>query len=94
MSFYDRRKEPCTVQHERKYEAYLLEQRRKSESMKRKEEVLQEDDLQKVMKKHHDAVGEWKEGRAVSAFYQDGYPCVKYESGNWWHYNTNAGTWF
>lgn len=61
---------------------------------KKEKEMLQKDGLQDLMEKHHKAVGEWKEGRAVSAFYQDGFPCVKYESGSWWHYDVDAGTWF
>lgn len=25
---------------------------------------------------------------------RDGMPCVKYESGAWWHYDITAGTWW
>lgn len=62
--------------------------------MKVDKEMLQEDDLQRLIRKHHEAVGHWREGKAVSMFYQDGLPCVKYESGSWWHYDVDAGVWF
>lgn len=49
--------------------------------------------LQSVMEKHHRSCN-WKEGNAVRYFVRDGFPCVQYESGAWWHYDTVRGTWF
>jgi len=49
--------------------------------------------LQSVMEKHHRSC-DWKEGNAVRYFVRDGFPCVQYESGAWWHYDTVRGTWF
>lgn len=49
--------------------------------------------LRQLVKKHK-ASCEWKEGKPIKVFHRDGYDCVQYESGNWWHYNTKHGTWF
>lgn len=37
---------------------------------------------------------DWREGKPVEVFHRDGYPCVRYESGNWWHYDLKHNTWF
>lgn len=49
--------------------------------------------LAAVMKKHEDSC-DWKEGKAVEVFEDEGVPCVKYESGNWWHYDIERGRWW
>lgn len=50
--------------------------------------------LQALMDRHRNQCEEWMEGRPVELFRQDGLPCVRYESGAWWHYDIAAGTWF
>lgn len=55
------------------------------------------DELWSVIKKHfHAAGGEegWREGNPVRVFLCDGYECVQYQSGNWWHYDTEKGEWW
>lgn len=37
---------------------------------------------------------DWHEGEPTRFFIADGFPCVQYESGNWWHYDLERGTWF
>jgi hypothetical protein len=56
--------------------------------------VTMNDELRIVVKTHMKSVSTWKEGEPVTVFWRDGYPCVRYESGNWWHYNLKRGTWF
>ena len=36
----------------------------------------------------------WREGEPVEGFLADGLPCVRYQSGNWWHYDTAKKVWF
>lgn len=50
-------------------------------------------DLQRVIQKQQ-SVCNWREGNPVRVFLCDGYECVEYESGNWWHYDTKKQTWF
>lgn len=33
-------------------------------------------------------------GKAVEMFYTDGWPCIRYQDGQWWHYNIVKGVWF
>lgn len=33
-------------------------------------------------------------GNAIEMFYADGWPCIRYQDGQWWHYNVVKGTWF
>jgi hypothetical protein len=40
------------------------------------------------------SICDWQEGEPVEVFKRDGLPCVKYESGSWWHYDIKKGTWF
>lgn len=45
------------------------------------------------MKAHKEAFEEWREG-AISDVWRDeqGILCIRYESGNWWHYRiTGSG---
>lgn len=37
---------------------------------------------------------DWHEGHPIEVFQQDGYTCVRYVSGNWWHYDPEKGTWW
>ena len=50
--------------------------------------------LQELVERHMASFSDWKEGKPVKLFIRDGLPCVKYESGLWWHYNITKGTWF
>lgn len=60
--------------------------------MKRDNEQRNED-LQALVKRHM-ASCDWQEGQPVEWFQQDGCPCVRYESGAWWHYDLKRRTWF
>lgn len=40
------------------------------------------------------SICDWQEGEPVEVFKRDGLPCVKYESGSWWHYDVKKGTMF
>ncbi len=40
------------------------------------------------------AMCDWREGYPVEIFECDGYPCVRYESGAWWHYDVEKGEWW
>jgi hypothetical protein len=33
-------------------------------------------------------------GNAIDMFYSDGCPCIRWQDGQWWHYNIVDGTWF
>lgn len=37
---------------------------------------------------------QWTQGEPVEVFTDEGFPCIRYAGGNWWHYDTNKGTWF
>lgn len=37
---------------------------------------------------------DWREGEPIEVFEADGLPCVRYESGNWWHYDIEKQEWF
>lgn len=50
-------------------------------------------DLQAVIDKQQ-RICTWKEGNAVEVFKRDGFPCVRYESGVWYHYNVVEQTWW
>lgn len=36
----------------------------------------------------------WTHGAAVKVFTRDGYPAVRYEDGEWWHYETERLGWY
>lgn len=38
--------------------------------------------------------GTWSDGLPVKPFFKDGFCCIEYESGRWWHYDIDNGTWF
>lgn len=42
----------------------------------------------------HRRTCDWREGEPVELFSADGLPCVRYESGAWWHYDLQHGSWF
>lgn len=50
--------------------------------------------LGKLMEKHRRAAGTWAEGEPLDFFEEGGLPCVRYESGAWWHYDVKKGTWY
>lgn len=51
-------------------------------------------ELWQLVKKHIKSCEQWNEGMAKMVYTRDGMPCVKYESGAWWHYDITAGTWW
>ena len=45
-----------------------------------------------AMKLHMQSVEHWKEGNVLDVWTDyDGILCIKYESGNWWHYRSVKG---
>lgn len=45
--------------------------------------------VQSRYEKHKKTVENWQEGEPQEAWYdRDGYMCIKYESGKWWHYKS------
>ncbi len=36
----------------------------------------------------------WQHGQPSQVFWQDGYPCIRYSDGMYWHYDLIKGTWF
>lgn len=55
---------------------------------------IKDRELKAIVEKHQGTFGEWREGQPVEVFMSDGFPCVKYESGSWWHYDLQKGKWF
>lgn len=44
--------------------------------------------IEKIYQIHKCAYENWKEGAPVESWSDEqGNICIKYESGNWWHYN-------
>lgn len=40
------------------------------------------------------AACDWREGYPIEVFEDEGFPCVRYESGAWWHYDIAKGEWW
>lgn len=38
--------------------------------------------------------GKWPYGNPIEIFKKDGYPCIRYAEGIWFHYDLVKGTWF
>lgn len=55
---------------------------------------IKDKDLAALVERHKKQWEHWNEGEPVEVFMADGLPCVRFESGNWWHYNVEKGTWF
>ena len=36
----------------------------------------------------------WTHGRPVAVFIRDGFPCIRYADGMWWHYDLAKERWF
>ena len=51
-------------------------------------------DVLALMRKQVALCDDWREGEPVELFTSDGLPCVRYESGQWWHYDTEKGAWY
>lgn len=62
--------------------------------MRKKVGLLIPKPLQEVIDRHHAQCETWKDGEPVEIFSSDGYPCVRYVSGNWWHYSVKRGEWW
>lgn len=50
--------------------------------------------LAELVERHRKQVEVWREGEPVEVFFADGLPCVRYQSGSWWHYDTAKKVWF
>lgn len=55
---------------------------------------IKDKELRELVEKHQRQHEVWREGQPVEVFMSDGLPCVRYESGSWWHYDLKKGTWF
>lgn len=55
-------------------------------------EINEEVELETLcIKLHRSYFENWKNGLAVESWIdKDGYLCIKYESGEWWHYKINS----
>lgn len=43
---------------------------------------------------HRQACEDWQEGEIAKVWYDiDGYLCIEYDSGKWWHYNERGEWW-
>lgn len=42
--------------------------------------------IQMFVNAHKSVFENWREGEPVKVWEQKGIQCIKYESGNWWHY--------
>lgn len=54
--------------------------------------------MEQIAKEHYDehkkAFENWNEGDIDRIWIdKDGYICIQYESGNWWHYDDNGAWW-
>lgn len=38
--------------------------------------------------------GRWTHGKPVELYMQDDIPCIRYQDGQWWHYDVVNGTWY
>lgn len=36
----------------------------------------------------------WTHGQTVAVFIRDGFPCIRYADGMWWHYDLAKERWF
>ena len=49
---------------------------------------------EKCFSKHKQASDHWENGEPVKTWWDsDGNFCIKYENGNWWHYNSKGEWW-
>lgn len=49
--------------------------------------------IKEFSKQHKKAFEIWNEGEIIDAWYdENNILCIKYESGNWWHYKLNDTT--
>lgn len=47
-----------------------------------------------ALAKQHWASCDWQEGAPTEVFADDGFICIRYASGAWYHYDLDHGTWF
>lgn len=50
-------------------------------------------DLMKMVTQHITLSSDWTDGPPVALFRADGCWCVRYASGNWWHYSLKDRVW-
>jgi len=56
--------------------------------------VIQDKELEFLVNLQRLACFDWQEGEPVEVFMADGFPCVRYESGVWWHYDLRRQCWW
>lgn len=55
---------------------------------------IKDKELAALVERQKKQVEVWREGQPVEVFMSDGVPCVRFRSGNWWHYDLKKGTWW
>lgn len=60
--------------------------------MKKNNIVIMDHELKAVVELHKAVYSSL--GEVVRVFHRDGFPCVQYSTGNWWHYDVKKKTWF
>lgn len=51
-------------------------------------------DLLALMRTQVSMCDDWHEGEPIELFQCNGLPCIRYESGQWWHYDIERREWF
>jgi hypothetical protein len=49
--------------------------------------------MKNVIKKQQ-SMCDWTHGRIIMFFVDNGYPCVKFKDGEWWHYDLPNQSWW
>ncbi len=55
--------------------------------------IIKDDQLLQLVQQHQHCC-HWTYGKPIAVFQSDGYPCVRYETGAWWHYDLDSETWW
>lgn len=55
--------------------------------------IIEDNQLLRLVQRHQHCC-HWIYGKPVAVFQSDGYPCVRYETGAWWYYDVEYGTWW
>ncbi|SCJ02840.1 Uncharacterised protein [uncultured Ruminococcus sp.] len=43
---------------------------------------------------HQITTAKWTHGQPKAVFIRDGFPCIRYADGMWWHYDLAKERWF
>ena len=64
-----------------------------NETQKRVAILMKNLHLVALMVKHMHSC-DWVDGLPIKPFFKDGFSCIQYESGRWWHYDIDNLNWF